>query len=81
MNKFITEMIVSVTILIRLNKNINKISILDVNVSNFLLEKNVINFFLFKCQYVPLDQNVNIIRRKMSVVSFLGLNIRIFLLE
>ena len=39
-----------------LNKNVTKILLLDENVNIFSLEENVINFFLPKCQYVPLDQ-------------------------
>jgi len=55
-------MIVNVDTLIRLDKNINKISFFDVNVRNFLLDENV-NIFL-------LEKNVRIF--------FLNLNASMF---
>jgi len=50
-DEFVTEMIVSVTILTRLTENVSKIPFLDVNVNNFLLKE--------KCQYFLLEKNVN----------------------
>ena len=44
MNEFVTEVIVSVIMLTRLDENLSKISFLKVNVNNFLLEKNVNTF-------------------------------------
>ena len=49
--KFVTEMIVNVTMFTGLDKNVNKILFLDVNVNNFLLDENI-NIFL-------LEENVN----------------------
>jgi len=40
----------------------------------FLLEKNVSNLFEHKCQYIPLDQNVN-------KLSLLDENVSNFLLD
>jgi len=55
-DEFVIKMIVNVIMLTILNKNVTKILLLDENVNIFSLEENVINFFLPKCQYVPLDQ-------------------------
>jgi len=40
-HEFVIEMIANVTMLTRLDENVNKISFLDVNVSNFLLDEYV----------------------------------------
>jgi len=50
-DKFVIEMIVNVIMLIKLDKNISKISFFDVNVNNFLLDENVNNFLL--------EENIN----------------------
>jgi len=91
-NEFVTKIIVNIAIRTRLNKNVSKISFLDVNVSNFLLnentnifllEVNVNNFFRSKYQYVPLEKNVE----KLSLLEenvnnfLLNLNMSMFLLD
>ena len=78
--------------LIRLDKNANKILFLNVNVNNLLLDENVnifywrkmlVIFFGSKRQYIPFDQNVN----KLSLLEenfsyfLLDLNINMFLLD
>ena len=59
-DEFVTEMIVIVVMLTRLDKNINKISFSDVNVINFLLDENVNIFYWRKVLVIFLDLNVNI---------------------
>jgi len=44
-DKFVIEMIVNVVMLIRSDENNSKIPFLDVNIINFLLEKNVNIFY------------------------------------
>ena len=46
MNEFITRLIVNVIMLNRLNENVNKLLLLDLNVSNFLLDDNVYNIYV-----------------------------------
>ena len=58
-DEFVTEMIVIVVMLTRLDKNINKISFSDVNVINFLLDENVNIFYWRKVLVIFLDLNVS----------------------
>ena len=92
-DEFITEMIVNVVMLTRLDENVSKIQFLDINVSNFLSDKNVIIFywrkmsiivfFLPKCQYISLDQNINkLLLSSENVCNFLlNSNMSMFLLD
>ena len=50
MDEFVTKLIVNVTILNRLNENVNKLLLLNLNVNNFLLDENVSYFFGQKSQ-------------------------------
>jgi len=60
-DEFITELIANVVIPTRLDKNVNKILFLNINISNFLLVENV-NIFLPKenVNNFLLDLNVSI---------------------
>ena len=40
-NKFVTEIIVNVVMLTRLDKNVNKIIFLNVTINNFLLDRKM----------------------------------------
>jgi len=51
MEEFVIEMIVNVSMLTRLDKDVNKISFLNINASNFLLNE--------KCQYFLLEENIS----------------------
>jgi len=66
MDEFVTKLIVNVIMLNRLDKNANKLLLLDLGVNNFLLNEKVCNCFLNenvsnfdfgpKCQYVFIGQ-------------------------
>ena len=59
-DKFVTKLIANVINLIRLSKNVSKISFLNVNVSNFLLDENINIFFLEEIvSNIFLDLNVS----------------------
>ena len=44
-DEFITEMIVNVTMLTRLDKNVSKILFWDININHFLLDENINIFY------------------------------------
>jgi len=80
-DEFVTKLIVNMVMLNRLNKNISKLTLLDLNVSNFLLNKNVSIFFKENVSAFPLDQNIiklslldqnviNVYCIKMSVIFY-----------
>ena len=46
MYEFITNLIINVIMLNRSDENVNKLSLLDLNVINFLMYQNISNFLL-----------------------------------
>ena len=78
-DKIVTKLIVNVIMLNRLGKNISKLSLLDLNVNNFLLEKNV-SIFWRKMLLIFFNQNVSkfSLDQNISKLSILDQNVNNF---